>query len=220
MIWQDIYIIVNSVKSNELAASILIKSIPYNWTIVLVVGDSDTTCIHEKVQNVLRCEVEHNSIDFTGLVCLIENEAQIKEKLGNNLPKAWLYLHDTTEFFDPDAFLNKQTYPLITSRLCGCMSMNMGIYTHKDILKIKSKIIEYKFVNQCTLQQFKAHLVNTENILFNILKVPQFMSKRSTDGFFNYPGSNVKRLKEVYIDIGLYKYKANFFQKPVYELNI
>jgi hypothetical protein len=63
--------------------------------ILVVVGDSKELKFERReFYNILY--VQHNSIDFTALISVVENYQFLRFKIV--LPKYWFYIHDTSEF--------------------------------------------------------------------------------------------------------------------------
>jgi hypothetical protein len=108
---------------------------------------------------------------------------------------------------------NNETIPLLKRDY----SMNMGIYTQDDILSQKDVIMKFRSTDnpkEDELINLKRKGIKTEDILFKLLKVSHngLSSKVNVKGYHVYPGSNIKRIVEVYPQIGFQKYKANYGQ--------
>lgn len=228
-----VYVLINSHNKSKVALEWLLRSVysktnDSNLRILIVVGGAPNTTIYEETERnescprVYRCYVKHNSIDFTGMLALIEYQEEINKLMGE-MPDRWFYMHDTCELEDYKRFANRFKETTKTTRLLTTQpSMNMGIYTHKDILKSKKLIMEHRSTNNPTVEEIhelKQRGVVDEDAVFKALQIGESMSGVDTlNERFSYPGSTVKRIIEVYRDVGLKKYKANFAPSQKYVL--
>ena len=216
------YIIVNTHKNNKIASDLLLESIPTEFRLLVVEGGHEE-CTISCILDTLRYKmtVNHNSIDFTGMIGVVENIDLITSKTDWDIPKYWFYIHDTCKVVEPVRFASIFNRPYTNNNypLCKFPSMNMGVYLHKDFMIHKNLLLSFK--SDVDTQHLKAKCVTSEDILFkkagtsnNVLSV-----KTNLPGFFRYPSSTVDRIQEYYVDVGLLKYKANWHTKKVYELH-
>jgi len=214
---RDVGILINSHINGNTALEWLLKSMNDVKLRILVVigGAKENICCKHVNNNVYKCYVKHNSIDMTGMICLLENNREI-EQIMNGLPKRWFYIHDTCEITDRDLFVRrcietKETTRLVTKR----PSMNIGMYSYEDILRTKEMILKKKSkeknMTRQEIEEQKKDVIRCEDMLFKKLMIKSGMSEVETlQEKFVYPSSNVQRIIEVYKDVGLKKYKANY----------
>ena len=132
-------IVVNSVAANVVPRQHIINTLslakhsPWeSQRILIVVGASSREVLYRSnASGHAMLEVEHNSVDFTALIGLIEHETQVIELLGSFT--CLLYLHDTVTveraFFD-----RLSAFDLGVSRpLMSLPSLNMGLYMWADV---------------------------------------------------------------------------------------
>ena len=219
------WVLINSNIKNNIASKKLIDSIPKEISMLLVEGGHTETRIEiNYVKSVINVHlfVEHNSIDFTAVIALLENEEELKAKF--DLPKMWFYIHDTCEIVDSKLFLECLNKEYTQSySLCKPPSMNIGIFLHNDFLEHKEELLKFKSSTSPSIQEIN-HLKQLGVIKEDFIakkKNLSFLDTRITKSeYFYYPGSSVKRIQEYYKNVGLVKYKANWNVKKNYELNI
>ena len=213
-----VYILINSHFEGQVALQWLLQNVYAcdRFCVLIVVGGAPEEIMYEESNNVYRCHVKHNSIDFTGMIALLEHEKQL-EQLMNGLPDRWFYMHDTCEISDCDLFATSCKQTIDTTKLLNTTSMNMGIYTYRDILANKPLLMQLRSTDMPNTQEIynlKRNAIKHEDIIFHNLSTNSVLSSKETlKEEFSYPGSNVKRKIEVYKDIGLKKFKANWGQK-------
>lgn len=218
----NISICINSHVGNTTAVDKLIASLHLTpFPILVVVGNN-----HENkvlcANNVHYAYVTHNSIDFTGLIYICETQ-----NLPITNPKYWLYLHDTCEcnieVFNSWCNNILTSYDGDTIPLTTHPSMNIGIYKHADLMNLKQDIIKYKssdLPSTVEIQKLKTKGVPDEDWIFKKLRCQKYLSVRQTSPPTDVYGTGVKRITEYYPTVGIYKYKANWIRKQVYELRI
>lgn len=213
----EVGILVNSHINGSTALEWLLKSLKTVElkTLIIVGGSKENSCCIQIDNNTYKCYVKHNSIDMTAIIGLLENNKEIQDTM-NKLPKRWFYIHDTCEITDCDLFVNKCIETKETTRLViNRASMNMGIYVYEDLLKNKEMILnkksQEKEMTKRETENVKIDAIRNEDMLFKILSIKNGMSGVQTlKEKFKYPNSNVERIIEVYKEIGLKKYKANY----------
>jgi hypothetical protein len=165
--------------------------------------------------------VPHNSIDFTGLVSLIELNIE---------NEYWFYLHDTcyvgSEFYNniknfkyPDEFKSVS--------VTNGFSMNMGLYTWQLIKEKQNMIISKKnsdYSVESILKYKKMGIEWEDSIIgrgplfycnYGLVDRPQ-----DREEFNNIYGTDTKRAIEYFTELDLYKVKANWHLKDQYEINL
>lgn len=165
--------------------------------------------------------VAHNSIDYTGLISIVEFN------LKNDY---WFYLHDTC-YVGPE-FYNKIknfNYPINFNSVSVTdgPSMNMGMYKWSIIENNKEKILSKKnrdYSLEKTLEWKRLGVSWEDEIVgrgpFYYCHDSRVDRPQFREEFNNIYGTNTKRILEYYIDLDLYKAKANWKLKDQYEINL
>ena len=155
--------------------------------------------------------VPHNSIDFTGLVSVVELDL---------ISDYWFLLHDTC-YVGPSFYktvVNTQ-YTADTIALTSYgHSMNMGAYSWKYLQRNKAKVLSYKNNNSADLQKFKHRLVHEEDSL--LTHEISFSKAEKEDLGVDTFYKGVPRRITHFPEIDLYKLQANWFTKEQYTLDI
>ena len=182
--------------------------------ILVVVGNSDkvafTVC-----DRFCKLEVQHNSVDYTAFIALIEENTLISKHI--TIPEFWFYLHDTCE-------LGKEFIPKLSSFIPSFTknksvtlfpSMNLGLYKHDFFFKDPQILLSKRSSNnppEEEVYQLKIGCVATEDFLFKIENDIPFTGNvkgvKGTGPRRIYNG--VSRITEYYEVLDLYKYKANW----------
>jgi hypothetical protein len=137
-------IVINSHSKSNIALQHLLESLRENdinyCEIIIVIGGYYHLENYEitKEENITYIRVNHNSIDFTGLITLSE--------LYNTTNNYYLYLHDTCRV--GKNFYNKLKSIDLTNvtsiKINTKDSMNMGIYSQEIINKFKDFLLSKK----------------------------------------------------------------------------
>jgi len=151
----------------------------------------------------------HNSIDFTGLIILLELYNQ-------NINEYYLYLHDTCKigpkFYDKLKALDLTN--VTTIKINRSFSMNIGIYSQNIINKFKNFLLSKKNKDEKMCMKFKS--VNyCEDYIFNNDPnniILENYNGHNYTGPFDYYGTGTMRIVEYYPNLDLYKIKANYGQ--------
>lgn len=207
---------INSYKKtlNPLCKSLIESGVPPE-DIYFFIGGYPTTRKIKCDLDIHLYEVEHNSIDFTGLISVLDL---------NIVADAWFLLHDTVVVgpnFFRKATENRPNCDTIALTNDG-PSMNMGYYSWNYLQLNKHQIMSFKNTDYTSdgLQTLKTKLIHQED-LFLQSRICYFnSSRRITNGPLDYYGNGVPRITEYYPDIDVTKIKANWAIKPTYELNI
>ncbi len=196
----------------------LIESFPQsvsNEDILVVVGNSDAVAF-TKCERFCKLEVQHNSVDYTAFIALIEeNDLLIKSNFV--IPEFWFYLHDTCEL-GKDFIPKLSTFvPSFTKNKSVTLfpSMNLGVYKHSFFFKDPQILLSKRSSNKPSydeVYQLKVGCVKTEDFLFKIENdIPFTGNVKGVKGVGPrriYKG--VARITEYYEVLDLYKYKANW----------
>jgi hypothetical protein len=195
----------------------LLASIPESIPkedILVVVGNSPKVNM-SVCDRFYKLEVQHNSVDYTAFIALIEERELIAKHMV--APEFWFYLHDTCELgaqFIPklSAFI-----PTLTKNksLTLFPSMNLGIYRHAFFFEKPEILLSKRSSNlpkEEEVYQLKCGCVSTEDFLFKVENDTPFTGNvkgvKGTGPRRIYNG--VSRITEYYEVLDLYKYKANW----------
>ena len=163
--------------------------------------------------NVYNCN--HNSIDFTTLISIIDLNLEIDN---------CFIMHDTS-------YVGENFYSKISSVQIDCptisltfdgYSMNTGLYTRDHIFKNKDRILSIKNSDYRleSLQHWKKIAVDNEDIFLNPKIKAYNYSNRIYLGKTDFYKTGTMRMLEYFPDIDFFKVKANWEIKEVYELNL
>ena len=186
--------------------------------IVAVIGGDDVSLVYRE-----RIPGDHwgirttqNSIDFTALVEVLENEAAVA-RIGE--PEYWLVLHDTVlpgseTFFDIIA----RTRVTASCRLIAPFGMNMGWYKASELKRFREEVLYFKGNRSAPGNRdlLKRIGVAVEDLFFRVSGRLEFLSDRRevrATGALVYD-SRVPRTVEYYPELDLLKFKANAEAKP------
>lgn len=155
----------------------------------------------EKYEQINLIKCPHNSVDFTGLVTVLDLNLE---------SDYWFLLHDTCKveswFYQ---YVLDNTLDTENIALSKENSMNIGMYKQDYLQRISFEIYQRKNTDY-TLEgtnKFKQYLIGNEGRLFNHQKVYN-NTKIDVEPTSIYGGT--PRITEYYKEIGLYKYKANW----------
>jgi hypothetical protein len=189
--------------------------------IYVFVGGFDLNLILENIYGVTIFGVNHNSIDYTGLISLVELN------LKNDY---WFYLHDTCyvglEFYSK---IKNFKYPQIfeSIRLTDGPCMGIGLYKWSLIERKQETILSKKNSDNslAAALEWKKRGVFWEGEIMNGSPYYYCHDKRvdrpqDREEYNNIYGTNTRRVVEYFKDLDLYKVKANWGLKDVYEINL
>jgi hypothetical protein len=171
-------------------------------------------CYERVESNVNRYKCDNDSIDLTGLIAIIEL---------NLTSDYWFYIHDTTsvgpKFYEAVHNFEPGT---IAKPLNSGPSMNMGLYSNQLLHDKKDIILSKKNtdLSKESVLNFKSHNVYLEDSLFNEYKGDSYCNGFQYKPPFDVYGNGVMRIQEYYECVDLYKFKANWYVKDVYEVNL
>lgn len=214
-------IVINSCIANiAIPLQRLLESIKrYNteFRIISIVGGSENESIVSDSPLYTTVFTKHNSIDFTGLITILETP------IPQLITPFIFYMHDTCEV-GPTFFVKLSSLHISADHTYGIWSpgMNIGIYSIDILQKVRTTVLEQKNTigDMESIQYFKALGVPREDIIFkthNHHKV--IRSKRTVSEPYDYYNTGVMRKVEYYEAFDLYKIKANWRPKHIYELN-
>jgi hypothetical protein len=210
-------IVINSHNKSKIALNHILESMKeladfYNYNYIIVIGgyyDNNGYNI-KQIDNITYIECNHNSIDFTGLIALLE-------LYNDNIDDYYLYLHDTCKvgknFYKKIQSINLTNISSI--KINKRNSMNMGIYSQQIINNFKDFLLTKKNTNENECMKFKSIDFN-EDYIFNNDKSNVLLDKYYGRGFISGPsdyyGTGTIRIVEYYPNLDLYKIKANWGQ--------
>ena len=203
------HLVINSHVNNEVALEHLLETLGgFECTAVVGgCGGNYTTMRGQcKIVNVM-----YNAIDFNGLLAILDGAVDV--------PEQFFYIHDTM-CAGPD-FVRKVSELQCTSSASFLFpSMNIGVYTRTLLEKNRDFLESFR---QChDVQKNKARCVDTEDFIFKTNAYHTFISSGPpfVQGPVDYYGSGVQRIVEYYNAMDLYKIKANWTTKPLYQLQL
>jgi hypothetical protein len=211
-------IVINSHIKSNLALEHLLESLKNNditCEIIIFIGGYydklDYEIIDDIDRNIKYIYCNHNSIDFTGLIGLVELYYE-------NVDEYYVYLHDTCRV--GENFYNKIKSIDLTNvssiKINKHFSMNIGIYSQKIINKFKDFLLSKKNTDENKCMEFKSINYN-EDYIFNNDENNILLDNYNSYGL-NYTGptdyynTGTMRIVEYYPNIDLYKIKANWGQ--------
>jgi len=218
-------IIVNSTKkyANK-TLPILIESFQkykkdYNPNIIFIIGGYDEYKVR-KMASYTFIEVDNNTIDYTGLIAILEYPILTNEH--------FLYIHDTIvigeTFFERVSKLPE--IPTNTTVSFQYPSSFIGIYSTNVLTKFKEYILNMKnkdysnmalqrIKHECVLGEDSIFRMNHENHLFFPTK-----SEPKWGTTVNIYTDDIPRLPEYYSDLDFLKYKATWGRNDTYTYSI
>lgn len=233
--------VINSNQKNRHILNKLIDSLRENHIVcedILVVFGGSSHIYIEQREHFYELGVQHNSIDFTALIGVIEHVYSLVDH-GFQLPDYWFYLHDTcevgatfaTQLSEGIKNINYNCKPLTHSK-----SMNIGLYKYIFLLNHKDRILKLRSSNHPSdeeVQHLKRLGIKYEDFIF-FMEMGEgswypfqhaFVPATSKDRTWVsapekiYPESHVLRITEYFEVLDFYKYKANWELKAIYTLD-
>jgi hypothetical protein len=217
-------IVINSYIKNTIALNHLLDSMKQqseftSYDIIVVLGGYyNNKCYEiyrsvEKVDNITYIRCNHNSIDFTGLITMLELYSKNKDEY-------YFYLHDTCKIGD-NFFKKLQSIDLTnvsSIKLNKWFSMNMGIYSQEIINQSKEFLLSKKNTDENRSMEFKC--VNfQEDFIFNNdpnnILLDNYDGPECSGEQVDYYNTGTMRIVEYYPNIDLYKIKANWREKSL-----
>jgi len=198
---------------SRLVDSLLVCGIPPE-DIYFFIGGCET---YEEIhgQGVHVWKVDHNSIDFTGLVSVVDLKIESDR---------WFLLHDTTyvgtDFYCKVKEKKSSSKVIDMSQL---FSKNMGSYSQEYLNEITPTLLERyknKDLSIESTREFKAMNVKTENIF---LKAEEFFNMEKpiiTEHKIDFYGTNTPRSIQYYPGVDLYKVQSYYNSPGNYNIQI
>ena len=213
---KNIKIVINSNVNNFHTTGEKIKNsktyINNKDSFIFIVGGCEE---ESKEDNIVYTKV--NSFDLTGLVYILKNNTIVDEK------ELFFYCHDTCGFGDDfyEKILNASKEGLPKRLYFNAVeSMFIGLYDLKILNKFSDHIIAYEnYSNDFEiLNKIKSSLISKES--FILRNHPHICNVRQDFDPSDVYKNGVMRKTEYFPDIDLYKFKANWFLKNKYEINL
>ena len=216
MIYLYMKIVINSHAKSNIALQHLLESLKENdivnyLDVIVVIGGHYNLNNYEIIQNenITYIHANHNSIDFTGLITLME-------LCNNDINEHYVYLHDTCKI--GKNFYNKIKSIDLTNvssiKINKHFSMNIGIYSQKIINEFKEFLLSKKNNNENECMNFKSVNFNEDYIFNNDAnnKLLDNYDGWNYTGPTDYYNTGTMRIVEYYPNLDLYKIKANWGQ--------
>jgi len=207
-------IVVNSTKKYaDITLPLLFESFEkykgdYKPEIIVIIGGYDAVTVR-KLESYTIIEVDNNTIDFTGLIYILENDIIKQEH--------FLYIHDTIVVGETFFIRHANLPPIPTNTTVSFQfpSSFIGIYSINTLHKFKNEILALKnkdysedsiknIKHTCVLQEDYIFRLNISNHLFFPTKPDPKWG--TTVNIYN----GAPRLQEYYADLDFNKYKATW----------
>jgi hypothetical protein len=208
-------IVINSHTKSNIALQHLLESLKENninyCDVIVVIGGYYNLDNYEiiKDEDITYIHANHNSIDFTGLITLME-------LYNDNIDEYYVYLHDTCKI--GNNFYNKiksiDLNNVSSIKISKRNSMNIGIYSQRIINDFKDFLLSKKNTNENECMKYKSINFN-EDYIFNNDKnniVLDNYDNYNYTGPTDYYNTGTMRRVEYYPNLDLYKIKANWGQ--------
>lgn len=207
-------IVINSHINSTIALNHILESLKENdinyCDVIVVIGGYYNLDNYEIIftnENITYIHVNHNSIDFTGLITLAE-------LFKDDINEYYVYLHDTCKI--GKNFYNKLKAIDLTNissiRINKTSSMNIGIYSQNIINKFEKFLLSKKNTDPNKCLEFKSVNFNEDYIFDNDPnnKVLDNHNCWNYTGPTDYYNTGTMRIVEYYNNLDLYKIKANW----------
>jgi putative cell wall-binding protein len=207
--------VINSHINSTIALNHLLESMKQceefkNQDIIVVIGgyynNKDYEIIKEDTITYIKCN--HNSIDFTGLIALLE-------LFSKNTEEYYFYMHDTCKV--GPTFFKKvnsiDTTNVSSIRIHGRFSMNIGVYSQKIINQFSDFLQYSKNTEESKRMEYKVRAV--EDHIFRNDSTNYILDNNwhyEYTGPTDYYNTGTWRIVEYYLNVDLYKIKANWGQ--------
>lgn len=200
---------------------IVIKSLLENGIppqdIYFIVGGYDVVRESITDEGVNLIQVNQNSIDYTGLIAVVEQDIQADY---------WILLHDT-------CYIGPKFYPTILGYTYGSapavalssdLSMNIGAYSWSYLQEIKEDLMHYRNTDfsETAIQKWKQRGIADEDRFLSAYRSSYHYTSlpRTSSGPVDIYGTSVLRMVEYFPGVDFYKVKANWYNKANYELSV
>jgi len=208
-------IVINSHTKSNIALQHLLESLKENninyCDVIVVIGGYYNLDNYEiiKDEDITYIHANHNSIDFTGLITLME-------LYNDNIDEYYVYLHDTCKI--GNNFYNKiksiDLNNVSSIKISKRNSMNIGIYSQRIINDFKDFLLSKKNTNENECMKYKSINFNEDYIFKNDKNniVLDNYNDYNYTGPTDYYNTGTMRRVEYYPNLDLYKIKANWGQ--------
>jgi hypothetical protein len=208
-------IVINSHSKSNIALQHLLESLKENdinyCDVIVVIGGYYNLDNYEiiKDEDITYIRANHNSIDFTGLITLME-------LYNDNIDEYYVYLHDTCKI--GNNFYNKiksiDLNNVSSIKISKRNSMNIGIYSQRIINDFKDFLLSKKNTNENGCMKYKSINFNEDYIFKNDKNniVLDNYNDYNYTGPTDYYNTGTMRRVEYYPNLDLYKIKANWGQ--------
>jgi len=206
-------VVINSHVNSTIALNHLLESLKehrfHYCDVIVVIGghyELDTYKI-KKENGIIYVRANHNSIDYTGLITLLETCSHNNEH--------YVYLHDTCKI-GPHFQSKLKSINLTnvsTIKINRDFSMNIGIYSQKIINEFREFLLSKKNTKEEDCMHFKLH--SNEDYIFHHDKNNKLLDNYSgwiSTGPTDYYNTGTMRIVEYYPNLDIYKIKANWGQ--------
>ena len=213
-------VVVNSFANSTAAPQLLRQLSALNVSTVHVSGGEKHTVWYRVSTTVQRLNVQHNSIDFTGLIALLEHPRVLD---GHS---TFFYVHDTTTVTDLFRQKLANYKSNMTCALRSSPSMNMGVYNSMDLWSVRRNLLTMRSADQPTVSErqfLKKKGVPSEDLAFKQIFRGRRWCSLTTHVETLRPRkvnwSSTERICENYTEWGIMKFKANWHVRPSYILD-
>lgn len=225
---KNLTIVINSFIDNNIALEHLMNSLQINnnkfktYNFIIVIGGYYGLENYKVIQenNITTIHANHNSIDFTGLITLLE-------LYDNKISNYYLYLHDTCKVGDKfyEKIENINISNISSIKINKHYSMNIGIYSQKILNNFRLFLLNQKNTDPDKTFIFKKNGVQNEDYIFrndknNIVLNNFILPTKNIIGPIDYYKTGTLRIVEYYSNIDLYKIKSNWGQSNQYTLKL
>ena len=209
-------IVINSHINGKIALDHLLESMRSykeydDFEIIIIIGGYYKNNDYEikKEDNITYIYCNHNSIDFTGLIALMELYPESTDH--------YFYLHDSCKiggkFYQILKEIETNIQNITSMKINKNFSMNMGIYSQVIINKFKTFLLSKKNTEESKCMEFKIN--SNEDHIFNN-DPNNFLFDNYNNwihyGPVDYYKTGTMRIIEYYPTLDLYKIKANWGQ--------
>jgi hypothetical protein len=203
-------------KTYPILISSLLKSGVPSCDIYFFIGGCESYNKIEDPNGINIYEVNHNSIDFTSLISVMEL---------NIYSPYWFLLHDTTyvgsNFYKNILNYDYENKPAVA--LTYEIGMNIGAYGWELLNNNLEKLLNFKNTDYSeeSVQYYKKIGVPYEDWLLNEYRHYHYCKDpRETIYDVDLYKTNIPRIIEVFKEIDLYKVKANWSRKENYQTKL
>lgn len=144
--------------------------------------------------------VPHNSFDFTAMISVLD--------LG--LEDTWVFVHDTITANSKFADVVRAVTANARFTSDG-PSMNMGVFTWEKLEEIRNDLEKFRNAT-------KKACVDFEDVFLGGCEALN-STPREVQGKQDVYGTGTQRIVEYYPDVGVYKYKSNWYVKDAYHVD-